>query len=113
MGENTRILVVEGDEAIRDLVERCLVDSGFEVIKVGRGEGIAEIVKEQKIDLVVLDLILPGTDGRAMPRKLKEHNGVGVIILSGRGDTTEKVIGLEIVADDYLAKPFEPRELLA
>jgi two-component system OmpR family response regulator len=48
-----------------------------------------------------------------MPRKLKEHNGVGVIILSGRGDTTEKVIGLEIVADDYLAKPFEPRELLA
>ena len=113
MSENTRILVVDGDEAIRDLVERCLVDSGFEVIKVGRGEGIAEIVKEQKIDLVVLDLILPDTDGLALPRKLKEHSDVGIIILSGRGDTTEKVIGLEIGADDYLAKPFEPRELLA
>lgn len=95
------------------MVERCLVDSGFEVIKVGWGEGIAEIVKEQKIDLVVLDLILPDTDGLALPRKLKEHSDVGIIILSGRGDTTEKVIGLEIGADDYLAKPFEPRELLA
>jgi two-component system, OmpR family, response regulator len=113
MDKITKILVVDDDEAVRNLVERCLVDSGFEVIKIDRGEGVAEIVKEQKIDLVVLDLILPDTDGLALTRKLKEHSDVGVIILSGRGDTTEKVIGLEIGADDYLAKPFEPRELLA
>jgi two-component system OmpR family response regulator len=60
-----------------------------------------------------LDLILPDTDGLSLTRKLKEHSDVGVVILSGRGETTKKVIGLEIGADDYLAKPFEPRELLA
>jgi two-component system, OmpR family, response regulator len=113
MDENTKILVVDDDEAVRDLVERCLVDSGFEVIKVDRGKGVPEIVKEQNIDLVVLDLILPDIDGLSLTRKLKEHCDVGVVILSGRGETTEKVIGLEIGADDYLAKPFEPRELLA
>jgi two-component system OmpR family response regulator len=113
MGENTKILVVDDDEAVRDLVERCLVDSGYDVTKVDRGEGVPEIVKEQNIDLVVLDLILPDTDGLSLTRKLKEHSDVGVVILSGRGETTEKVIGLEIGADDYLAKPFEPRELLA
>lgn len=60
-----------------------------------------------------MDLILPDTDGLSLTRKLKEHSDVGVVILSGRGETTKKVIGLEIGADDYLAKPFEPRELLA
>lgn len=113
MDKITKILVVDDDEVVCDLVERCLVDSGYDVTKVGKGEGVPEIVKEQNIDLVVLDLILPDTDGLALTRKLKEHCDVGVVILSGRGETTEKVIGLEIGADDYLAKPFEPRELLA
>jgi len=113
MPETTKILVVDDDKDVRDLVERCLVDAGFEVETVGEGSGVPDIVKDKNIDLVIVDLILPDTDGLAVTRNLKEHSDVGVVILSGKGETMEKVIGLEVGADDYIAKPFEPRELLA
>ncbi|MEK9723780.1 MAG: winged helix-turn-helix domain-containing protein, partial [Rhodospirillaceae bacterium] len=80
---------------------------------MGTGEGAVERALAENVDLVVLDLGLPGADGLTVTRSLKERGNVSVIIVSGRGETTEKIIGLEIGADDYMGKPFEPRELLA
>jgi DNA-binding response OmpR family regulator len=113
MNEQGRVLVVDDEPDICTVVEFALSDAGYEVYTHGRGDGVVDIVQEKKIDLVVLDLGLPGVDGLTLTRTLKERMDVGVIIVSGRGESTEKVIGLEIGADDYMAKPFEPRELLA
>ena len=108
-----KILVVDDYPDVRDIVERCLVDSGYRVWTCEDGSRVFDIVNEKGIDLAIVDLMLPDTDGLMLTRKLKEHSDIGVVILSGRGETTEKIIGLEIGADDYLSKPFEPRELLA
>jgi two-component system OmpR family response regulator len=108
-----KILVVDDDPDVRDIVERCLVDSGYRVWTCEDGSRVFDIVNEKGIDLAIVDLMLPDTDDLMLTRKLKEHSDIGVVILSGRGETTEKIIGLEIGADDYLSKPFEPRELLA
>ncbi len=110
---SAKILVVDDDPDVRDIVERCLKDAGYQVWTFADGNGVFEAVDEHGIDLAVIDLVLPDMDGLMLTRKLKEHSSVGVVILSGRGETTEKIIGLEVGADDYLAKPFEPRELLA
>ncbi len=108
-----KILIVDDDPDVRDIVERCLKDAGYRVWVFADGNGVFEAVDVQGIDLAVIDLVLPDMDGLLLVRKLKEHSSVGVIILSGRGETIEKIIGLEVGADDYLAKPFEPLELLA
>ena len=105
--------MVDDDPDVRDIVERCLKDSGYQVWTCEDGSRVFDIVNEKGIDLAIVDLVLPDTDGLMLTRKLKEHLNIGVVILSGRGETTEKIIGLEIGADDYLSKPFEPRELLA
>ena len=110
---SAKILIVDDDPDVRDIVERCLKDAGYQVWSFADGSGVFDAVSEQNIDLAIVDLVLPDTDGLMLTRKLKEHSGIGVIILSGRGETTEKIIGLEVGADDYVAKPFEPRELLA
>ena len=90
-----------------------LEDAGFDVETMNTGTGVIEAVGDKGIDLVIVDLGLPGIDGLTLTRTMKERSDVGVIILTGRGDTTEKIIGLEIGADDYVTKPFEARELLA
>lgn len=108
-----KILVVDDDPDVRDIVERCLKDAGYQVFSSPDGSDVFDTVSQQDIDLAIIDLVLPDTDGLMLTRKLKEHSDIGVVILSGRGETTEKIIGLEVGADDYIAKPFEPRELLA
>jgi two-component system OmpR family response regulator len=113
MTEPAHILVVDDDPAVRTVVAHCLEDAGFRVTALGDGERGAEIVAAQGIRLAVLDIGLPGIDGLTLTRQLRVLTDIGIIILSGRDATTEKIIGLEIGADDYLAKPFEPRELLA
>ncbi len=110
---SAKILVVDDDPDVRDIVERCLSDAGYQVWTHEDGSKVFDAVSEHGIDLAVIDLVLPDTDGLMLTRKLKEHSDIGVVILSGRGETTEKIIGLEVGADDYLSKPFEPRELLA
>lgn len=110
---SAKILVVDDDPDVRDIVERCLKDAGFRVWTAADGSKVFHTISEHGIDLAIIDVMLPDTDGLMLTRKLKEHSSIGVIILSGRGETTEKVIGLEIGADDYIGKPFEPRELLA
>ena len=110
---SAKILVVDDDPDVRDIVERCLADAGYQVLLLEDGSKVFDTISENAIDLAIVDLVLPDTDGLMLTRKIKEHSDIGVVILSGRGETTEKIIGLEVGADDYLSKPFEPRELLA
>ena len=113
MSNKNKILIVDDEPDICVIVDIALSDAGYDVSVLHSGAEVVGFVRENAIDLVVLDLGLPDVDGLTLTRSLKERTDVSVIILSGRGDTTEKIIGLEIGADDYMGKPFEPRELLA
>ncbi|MFA5924108.1 MAG: response regulator [Methylococcaceae bacterium] len=111
--DKQRILVVDDDKALRELVADYLGVSGYGVEVAGDGAAMRVVLGEHTVDLVVLDLMLPGEDGLSLLRWLREHHGPPVIIVSARGDEVDRVVGLELGADDYLAKPFGPRELLA
>ena len=111
--DKQRILAVDDDTALRSLVKDYLVMNGYAVLEAGNGDELRIQLDKQAIDLVVLDLMLPGEDGLSLLRWLNEHHGPPVIIVSARGDEVDRVVGLEMGADDYLAKPFGPRELLA
>ena len=113
MIQKRNILVVDDDPGICEVVREWLVETGYNVTTMEQGQGVIEAVAEQDIDLVILDLGLPDVDGLTLMQHLKSRFEVGLIILSGRGETSEKIVGLEVGADDYLGKPFEPRELLA
>lgn len=108
-----RILLVDDDAALRELVAEYLGSSGFQVEGVGDGAAFRARMAEQGADLVVLDLMLPGEDGLSLLKWLRAGGGPPVIIISARGEEVDRVVGLELGADDYLAKPFGPRELLA
>jgi two-component system, OmpR family, response regulator len=108
-----RVLIVDDDAAIRELVRRYFERSGFVVSDAGDATQARAALDREQIDLVLLDIGLPGEDGLTLTRYLREHWHGAVIIISGRGDPIERIIGLEVGADDYLAKPFDLRELLA
>lgn len=108
-----RILVVDDDAALRELVVDYLTSSGFLVEGVGDGVAFRNSMALHGADLVVLDLMLPGEDGLSLLRWLRTDGGPPVIIVSARGEEVDRVVGLEVGADDYLPKPFGPRELLA
>lgn len=107
------ILVVDDEPAIGDLIETYLSQEGYRVSTAEGGEAMRRILEAESVDLVILDLVLPGEDGFSLTRYLREHSDVAIIILTGKGETVDRIIGLEIGADDYLAKPFELREFLA
>lgn len=107
------ILVVEDDAGTRRLIERFLGENGFRTIPARDGQQMWEAVEASTIDLVLLDIMLPGTSGIDLCRTLRERSRVPVIILSARGSDADRVLGLELGADDYVAKPFSRPELLA
>lgn len=107
------LLVVDDDDEIRELLCDYLTDAGYDALAAANGEQMREHLARRKVDLVVLDLMLPGEDGLSLCRQLQAQPGVAVIMLSAKGSTLDRIIGLEVGADDYLAKPFEPRELIA
>lgn len=107
------ILIVDDDPGLRELVDDYLKSNGYRISAVGDAKGMREVLDKQVIDLVILDLMLPGEDGLSLLRWLREQHGPPVIIISARGDEVDRIVGLEMGADDYLAKPFGPRELLA
>jgi two-component system OmpR family response regulator len=107
------ILVVDDDPQIRDLLQEYLVQNELRVSVTSTGKEMSEILVDHAIDLVVLDLRLAGEDGMALARKLREESAIPVIILTGVRDEADRIMGLEFGADDYLTKPFSPRELLA
>jgi two-component system OmpR family response regulator len=107
------ILVVDDHPDIREMVQSYLEEEGFKVSTANDGDAMRRIMAQGGVDLVLLDLILPGEDGLTLARKLRLDSNVGIIILTGRGETVDRIIGLEMGADDYLPKPFHLRELLA
>jgi two-component system, OmpR family, phosphate regulon response regulator OmpR len=108
-----RILVVDDDASLREMVCGYLAGNGYVAEGVGDGVQMRAAMAGQHPDLVVLDLMLPGEDGLTLLRELRAHGGPPVIIVSARGDEVDRIVGLEVGADDYLPKPFGPRELLA
>lgn len=111
--DGARILVVDDDQDMRALLERYLSNRGFQVRTAGDAEEMRACMAEEDVDLVLLDLVLPGEDGLALARELRSGPNPGIIMVTGRGDEVDRILGLEIGADDFLAKPFNLRELLA
>jgi len=108
-----RILIVDDDEDIRKLLEEYLRKNGFDAHAVADGPAMREALAAKPASLVVLDLMLPGEDGLSLCRELRARSQVPVLMLTAKGDPVDRIIGLEMGADDYLAKPFDPRELVA
>ena len=111
--ETARILVVDDDSELRHLVKEYLQKNGFTVDTVESGETMDGYLDNSKADLIILDLMLPGEHGLSIAQRLKKQMEIPIIIVSAQGDDVDRIVGLEIGADDYLAKPFNPRELLA
>ncbi len=108
-----RILIVDDDIDLCDLLKRYLSDNGYAVSSVGSGQEMDQHLLENGPQLIILDIMLPGEDGLSIARRLRETGQIPVIMLSARGDEVDRILGLEMGADDYLAKPFSSRELLA
>ena len=108
-----RILIVDDDEDIRKLLEEYLRKNGFDAQAVADGPAMREALAARPASLVVLDLMLPGEDGLSLCRQLRARSQVPVLMLTAKGDPVDRIIGLEMGADDYLPKPFDPRELVA
>ena len=113
MNDTAHILIVDDQKDICELVQDYLSGEGYRVSTANDGSGMRRVMAQHAIDLVILDLMLPGEDGLTLARALRNESGVGIIILTGRGETVDRIIGLEMGADDYLPKPFHLRELLA
>ncbi len=109
----TTILVIDDDARLQELLARYLEGYGCRVIPLGEGSNAAEILAATKPDLVVLDLMLPGPDGFTVLKTIRSVSTIPVIMLTAKGEEEDRIVGLELGADDYLAKPFNPRELLA
>ncbi len=107
------ILVVDDDTALRELLGRYLGEQGLRVTAVADGAAMDRVLATDRPELVILDLMLPGEDGLSLARRLRAQGNLPIIMLSARGEDVDRIVGLEVGADDYLAKPFNPRELLA
>lgn len=107
------VLIVDDDPHLRELLSKYLREQGLSVGSVENGEKLDQYLPVNKVDLIILDLMLPGEDGLSIARRIRLGNNIPIIMLSARGEEVDRIVGLEMGADDYLAKPFNPRELLA
>jgi DNA-binding response OmpR family regulator len=107
------VLVVDDEATIRDVVVRYLRRDGYATIEAGDGDAARDLLERASPDLVVLDLMLPGTDGLALCRWIRDRSQLPIIMLTARTDEADRIVGLELGADDYVTKPFSPRELVA
>jgi len=113
MNTAPHILIVDDHQEIRDLVNRLLTREGFRTSLAADGRAMRKVLADGRIDLILLDLMLPGEDGLSLCRSIRTDSDVPIIMLTAKGEEIDRVIGLEMGADDYLAKPFGGRELLA
>ena len=113
MEGSAHLLVVDDDREIRDLLGRFLTKHGYRVTTARDGKDMRRALADWRIDLIILDLMLPGEDGLSLCRELRAKSAIPVIMLTAMGEETDRIVGLEMGADDYLPKPFNPRELLA
>lgn len=111
--EHTQLLIVDDDPALRQLLERYLTEQNYAVASVADGVAMDAYLENNKVDLMILDLMLPGEDGLSIARRLRATTSLPILILSARGEDIDRIVGLEMGADDYLPKPFNPRELVA
>jgi two-component system phosphate regulon response regulator OmpR len=110
----SRLLVVDDDPRLRDLLRRYLTDNGFNVYVAENAQAMNKLWLRERFDLLILDLMMPGEDGLSVLRRLRGSNDpTPIIMLTAKGEDVDRIVGLEMGADDYLAKPFNPRELLA
>lgn len=110
--EQPHILIVEDDFASRALLVSYFENEGYLVSETDHGESLVQRVLNETINLVLLDINLPGKDGLSLTRELRAHSKVGIILVTSKGDEIDRIVGLELGADDYVTKPFNPRELL-
>ena len=110
---NNNLAIVENDPDTRSVLQTNLSANGYAVTALSSGDGLVSMLSHTPCDLVIMDVGLQGTDGLTLMRKIREMYDCGIIIVSGRADLTDRVVGLELGADDYIAKPFEPREIVA
>ena len=108
-----RILIIDDDASLAEMLELVLRQEGFEPTWCASGDAALEVFRSAQFDLVLLDLMLPGLDGGAVCRRIRADSGVPIVMLTAKSDTGDVVDGLEAGADDYIAKPFKPRELVA
>src|SRR5262245_3913324 len=113
MAELLHVLVVDDEPRIRTMLRRYLSDEGFKVSDAADGDAMRAILEHEPVDLVLLDLVLPGEDGLSLARYVRHRSEIPIIMLTGKGDLIDRVVGLEAGADDYITKPFELREVLA
>ncbi len=109
----TTVLVVDDEPIVREVVVRYLEREGYRTLEAGDGEDARRLLESQPPDLVVLDVMLPGTDGLELCRWIRSRSELPVIMLTARGEEADRIVGLELGADDYVTKPFSPRELAA
>ena len=109
----TCVLVVDDEPIVRDVVARYLSRDGYTVLEAGDGDSARVLLEREQLELVVLDVMLPGTDGLELMRWIRARGDLPVILLTARGDESDRIVGLELGADDYVTKPFSPRELAA
>lgn len=113
IGRTATILIVDDDEKIRELVRLYLARDGHRTLEAADGPSALEIARSQHCDLVLLDVMLPGIDGLEVCRQLRDSGDTPIVLLTARSGDADKVIGLDLGADDYVVKPFSPRELMA
>lgn len=113
MNHNSKILVVDDEASVRQLVSSYLKREGYQVLEASDGEKALKIARSERPDLIILDLMIPGLDGLEVCRILRAESNIFVIMLTARTEETDKLVGLGLGADDYLTKPFSPRELMA
>ena len=107
------VLVVDDEPIVREVVVRYLAREGHDTLEAGDGNVAREVIESSSLDLVILDLMLPGTDGLELCRWIRGRSELPVIMLTARGEEADRIVGLELGADDYVTKPFSPRELAA
>jgi two-component system OmpR family response regulator len=111
--EQIHILIVDDDRSLRALVGEFLIGHGYRVSEADGGQQMRVVLDRDKVDLIVLDVMMPGEDGLSIARSLSGRRDIGIVMVSALGSETDRIIGLEVGADDYLPKPLSPRELLA
>src|SRR5262245_18189331 len=112
MDDKGSILIVDDDSEVRESLREYFEFAGFDVYVAGDGEGMRKVLAQRGVDVVLMDLNLPGEDGLTLTRQLRSSHGVGIIMLTAAGQTVDRIVGLEMGADDYVPKPFDPREVL-
>ena len=113
MSEAAHIVVVDDDQDVRETVAEYLRRNGFAVSEADGGKALREVMTSRPIDLALLDINMPGDDGLTLAREIRSSGDAGIIMLTANSDDLDKIVGLEVGADDYVTKPFNPRELLA